>query len=667
MKLTNPFAARLAGRTAVLASIITFSAFFLAGCAKSPPPQSGPDYTAYLFASFRGNGEDGLHLAYSRDGLNWIALNNDNAVLTPDAGTKLMRDPTLIRGPESFHMVWTTGWEDKGIGIAHSDDLVTWSDQQFVPVMSSYPAAKNAWAPEIYYDETEQEFVIFWASTLAGKYPQTEAQADKGWDHRIYATRTKDFAGFTPTTLFYQPDFNVIDANITALDSGYVMLVKDETRHPAAKRLHTAFSDNINGPWRFTESSFSPDSLWVEGPTTLKVKDGFMVYYDAYMTHRFGAMFTRDFIHFEDKTPQLNLPAGTRHGSAIPITEEELQTLLNAYGDDTTHWSADPLKSVCSGVPLTCKLGGGTGNYQVAVTGTLSSDIYAESRRKMFTPAVASEMPANPGSSTAYFAVNVRAPEGQPIQDVSEPSTDGLNLTFMQPLNTISSIEVTPMRNSRSLFIIGDSTVCDQTPQWSKASEDRYTGWGQQLPAWFAPSLTVINYADSGEGTEAFAVPDGVLWQKMAGQIQPDDWVLIQLGHNDKKTPKSVYVSRLTGLLETIQGKGAHPVVISPMIRNHNIPLTQQHIYGDLVLRDVLPEITTSANVPYIDLMSLSHDWANRLGQAEAQTYFVDDDQTHSNEHGAGIFAQFIVDEISRQQSDLASYLRVSQHDKAEK
>ena len=153
----------------------------------------------------------------------------------------------------------------------------------------------------------------------------------------------------------------------------------------------------------------------------------------------------------------------------------------------------------------------------------------------------------------------------------------------------------------------------------------------------------------------------------MAGQIQPDDWVLIQLGHNDKKTPKSVYVSRMTGLLETIQGKGAHPVVISPMIRNHNIPLTLQHIYGDLVLRDVLPEITTSANVPYIDLMSLSHDWATRLGQAEAQTYFVDDDQTHSNERGAGIFAQFIVDEISRQQSDLASYLRVSQHDKAEK
>ena len=28
----------------------------------------------YLFSSFRGNGEDGLHLAYSPDGLKWTPL-----------------------------------------------------------------------------------------------------------------------------------------------------------------------------------------------------------------------------------------------------------------------------------------------------------------------------------------------------------------------------------------------------------------------------------------------------------------------------------------------------------------------------------------------------------------------------------------------------------------
>lgn len=40
----------------------------------------------YLFSSFRGNGEDGLHLAYSHDGLKWVALNGDNSFLKPRIG-----------------------------------------------------------------------------------------------------------------------------------------------------------------------------------------------------------------------------------------------------------------------------------------------------------------------------------------------------------------------------------------------------------------------------------------------------------------------------------------------------------------------------------------------------------------------------------------------------
>tara|TARA_R110001583_G_scaffold27453_4_gene98135 strand:+ start:1731 stop:1904 length:174 start_codon:yes stop_codon:yes gene_type:complete len=33
----------------------------------------------YLFSYFKGNGEDGLHLASSEDGLKWEALNNDKS------------------------------------------------------------------------------------------------------------------------------------------------------------------------------------------------------------------------------------------------------------------------------------------------------------------------------------------------------------------------------------------------------------------------------------------------------------------------------------------------------------------------------------------------------------------------------------------------------------
>jgi beta-xylosidase len=70
--------------------------------------------TISLFTSFRGNG-DGLHLAWSQDARNWTDLGN--VFLKPAVGSKLMRDPHILRGPDGlFHMVWTSGWSDKGVG-----------------------------------------------------------------------------------------------------------------------------------------------------------------------------------------------------------------------------------------------------------------------------------------------------------------------------------------------------------------------------------------------------------------------------------------------------------------------------------------------------------------------------------------------------------------------
>jgi hypothetical protein len=70
---------------------------------------------SYLFAYFVGNGEDGLHLASSDDGLTWNALRGGASFLTPTVGSKLMRDPCVVLGPDGvFHMVWTTGWWDRG-------------------------------------------------------------------------------------------------------------------------------------------------------------------------------------------------------------------------------------------------------------------------------------------------------------------------------------------------------------------------------------------------------------------------------------------------------------------------------------------------------------------------------------------------------------------------
>ena len=95
--------------------------------------QSFAQKNVYLFSYFKGNGEDGLHLAYSNDGYSFTALKGDSSFLTPTVSKdKLMRDPCILKGQDGlFHMVWTVSWKDKGIGHASSKDLIHWSEQQF--------------------------------------------------------------------------------------------------------------------------------------------------------------------------------------------------------------------------------------------------------------------------------------------------------------------------------------------------------------------------------------------------------------------------------------------------------------------------------------------------------------------------------------------------------
>ena len=77
-------------------------------CACNNAPKESKE--VYLFSYFNGNG-DGLHLAYSMDGLKWEALNGDSIFLKPEIGKdKLMRDPSIVQDETgTFHMVWTSG------------------------------------------------------------------------------------------------------------------------------------------------------------------------------------------------------------------------------------------------------------------------------------------------------------------------------------------------------------------------------------------------------------------------------------------------------------------------------------------------------------------------------------------------------------------------------
>jgi alpha-L-fucosidase len=317
------FASSLVRRLAAVGLILGAALQCVAARGDTSTATSNDADSVYLFTSFHGNGEDGLRFLSSEDGLHWVRV--PGTFLKPRVGpSQLMRDPSLLRGPDgTFHLVWTSGWKkDQGFGYAGSKDLVHWSEQKFIPVMADEPTTVNVWAPELYYDEPNGRFIICWASTIPGRFPDHEEPHDN--NQRMYATTTRDFQTFTPATLFFDPGFSVIDCVIVNDGGQHVLVFKDNSR--PMRNLRVAFGDSALGPWREVAEPFT--SQFTEGPSAIKLGDDWIIYFDSYRSQTYGAMKTRDFHTFTDISDEVSFPADHHHGTALRVPRKVLDYLL---------------------------------------------------------------------------------------------------------------------------------------------------------------------------------------------------------------------------------------------------------------------------------------------------------------------------------------------------
>ena len=287
----------------------------------------------YVSTSFHEPATEGLRFIYSTDGLRWDSI--QGVFLTPQVGKqKVMRDPSIVRGPDStFHLVWTSSWRgDRGFGYASSKDLIHWSEQRFIEVMSDTTTV-NVWAPELFYDDVRKQFLIVWASCVPGRFP--DYQEEHLNNHRLYYTTTKDFKTFAKTQLFYDPDFSDIDATLVKRGAkDYVMVVKDNSR--PMRNIKVAFAESPYGPWSKASEPFTES--FTEGPSTARVGDWWYIFYDSYRHGIYGAHRTKDFVHFEDRTGAVNFPVGHKHGTVFMAPEELVEGLIK-YNRDVVHYT----------------------------------------------------------------------------------------------------------------------------------------------------------------------------------------------------------------------------------------------------------------------------------------------------------------------------------------
>lgn len=401
-----------------------------------------------------------------------------------------------------------------------------------------------------------------------------------------------------------------------------------------------------------------------------------------------GAALAQTTWHFvcaagESKSGRAALSTTTIYDEARPGSD-----VVPAYGFDLGTAPENVAAGSCSShKPFFFSVAAHDGNYRVTLVlgGPVASvnTVKAESRR-LFVDQMA--VPAG-RSRRIVFNVNVRSPEivgeGRLANEASpavqvrlKPREIGvldwdhkLSLEFNGDHPSVRSIAIEAVANVPTLYIAGDSTVVDQT-------KEPWAAWGQMMPVFFGPRLSIADEAESGETIRSFVSERRLA--KIMSTIKPGDYLMVQFGHNDQKPGKGYVPAETdfkTYLLQYIREARAHgatPILVTPMNRrDFDASGKIMQTLGEYP--QAMRDVARQENVALIDLNALSKTLFDAMGVQGTLHAFVHypantfpdqpealADNTHFNAYGANELARTIVQSMRDQKLPLARYLRRS-------
>ncbi len=306
----------------------------------------------YLFGHFKEkitpDGEQ-VYISLSKNGLDWEEVNGGEPILTSTIGEKGCRDIEIVRMKDGGFVILTTdlsiayrmdenyqvNWKEvnstgsKCLCMWKTDDMIHFSEQK--RIYFGRDDFGCLWAPEVFYDEINDEYMIHWGSTV---------KEDNYTHMSIYCCTTKDFETFSEPKLFFTKDNEILDTHIRKIGDTYHMFYKDVLE--PSKNLH-ATSKRLYGPYEndeaFAEYMSTLDKPWAyEAPTTLTLPDGrwcLMIDFFGCAKEEMGYV---PFIsekpgdsNFKRADESFSFPYGFKHGGIVEITDKEYNKIKNYY------------------------------------------------------------------------------------------------------------------------------------------------------------------------------------------------------------------------------------------------------------------------------------------------------------------------------------------------
>lgn len=316
-----------------------------------PPGQVAPGVRpaneAYLFAHMRHGDYGRLYYSISQDGLHWERLHHGRRVFEEYRG-----HADICHGHDGrYYLVGNRHDGAPDINFWVSDDLIRWEKiSDLVPDLQRVPDYPNPLprigAPKVFFDEATAQYLVTWHTTHdLGK---TDLPEPYWAGQRTLCVTSKDLQTFSnPPRRLFDGEMATIDTIVRRVGDRYYAILKDE-RYPSldwptGKTIRIRGSDSLVGPWSEPGPPISPN--FREAPTLIPSPDGkfWYLYYEQYPGVAYGLSVGASLegpwfqaagaMHYEDWDKYL-VPAQARHGCMLPISREQYDALVRAFGKD---------------------------------------------------------------------------------------------------------------------------------------------------------------------------------------------------------------------------------------------------------------------------------------------------------------------------------------------